>query len=51
MSYESEYNKDRVKVEEMYGTGNDVDGEFIMSLEGLSTTVHASNSSGRVIAL
>jgi hypothetical protein len=29
MSYESEYNKDRVKVEEMYGTRNDVDEFYI----------------------
>ena len=27
MSYETTYNEDRVKVEEMYGQRNDVDGE------------------------
>ena len=40
MSYESEYNKDRVKVEEMYGTRNDVDGEFMMSFLGSYATFH-----------
>ena len=31
MSYETEYNKDRVKVEEMYGQRNGVSGEFSWS--------------------